>query len=461
MRRVAVVLGLAGAFACAEGFAPGARLSLAIVPVFSEAAVGVLSGDLDRLHVRITRIPSNVVIVDTSAAVDTAGNVDLPLTVPLLTDPERFAILLEGVRSADNAVLYSGIDTVLVSAKSTTPPPIQIPVNYVGPCQATSGCQVTVGPQGAAVTQGDSVLIVALVDSAGIPVTGVPVSLINLDTSLVRVRSSRFVVARSGTAGGAARVVAQIRGDEDTLRLTVLGPGGPVPTGVIVTPGYAAVRLTPPNNTVQLADTVKDAPGNLLNPLLAVWTSRNTGVATVSGTGLVTAVGRGVATIVAVAGTASDSTVVVVGDPSGPGDVAFFAARHGRVFGGPATVGSKIAVDVVLDQAAAGSPVGSYKATYRWNPPVLRYDSTTAGDFPAPVVNADTAAAGVVVFASIDANGAAGTRTLARLWFTVTGLFSDGRVLDVQELSGVSPTFTNYWQLNRFFVVVAPGVFGP
>ncbi len=461
MRQGAVVLGLAGALACAEGFAPSARVGLAIVPVFSEAAVGVLSGDLDRLHIRVTRVPSNAVVIDTSVAVDTAGNVDLPLTVPLLADPEQFAILLEGVRSADNTVLYGGSATVRVSASSTTPPPIEVPVSYVGPCQATSGCGVTAGPQGAALTQGDSLLMTASVDSAGIPVVGVPVSLINLDTTLIRVRSSRFVIARTGTPGGPARVVVQIRGDADTLLLTVLGPGGPVPTGVIVTPGYATVRLTPPNNTVQLADTVKDAAGNVLSPSLATWTSRNTSVATVSGAGLVTAVGRGLATIVAVAGTARDSTVVVVGDPSGAGDVAVFAAKNGRVFGGGATVGSKIAVDVVLDQVAAGSPVGSYKTRYRWNAGVLRYDSTTAGDFPAPVVNADTAATGVVVFASIDANGAGGKRTLARLWFTVTGLGSDGRALDVQEMSGVSPTFTNYWQLNRFFVVVAPGVFGP
>ncbi len=452
MRRVTVVLGLAGAFACAEGFAPGARLSLAIVPVFSEAAVGVLSGDLDRLHVRITRIPSNVVVVDTSAAVDTAGNVDLPLTVPLLADPEQFAILLEGVRSSDGAVLYSGIDTVLVSAKSTTPPPIQIPVNYVGPCQATSGCQVTVGPQGASVTQGDSVLMVALVDSAGIPVVGVPVSLINLDTSLVRVRSSRFVVARSGTAGGAARVVAQIRGDEDTLRLTVQPPGGAPPALVIITPGYAALRTVAPSNTVQFADTVKDGSGNLLSSGLAAWTSRNPGVASVSTTGLVTGLVRGSAVIVAQAGTAADSIIVTVGDPTlPPGDMLVAALTNGRAFG-LRRVGQPVTVEVRVDQLATGDSLGSYNARYSWNAAVLRFDSTSAGTYAAPTLN-DSSTIGVLRFAAVDAISKSGPLVLTRLWFTALTTGSDAHALQITEMSGVSPSFNNYFATNRYVLV--------
>ena len=449
MRRGAVVLGLAGAFACAEGFAPGARVSFAIVPVFSEAAVGVLSGDLDQLHIRITRIPSNAVIVDTSVAVDTAGNVDLPLAVPLLTSPEQFEILLEGVRFADAAVLYTGIDTVRVSAGSTTPPLIEIPVIYVGPCQATSGCRVTVGPQGAPVTQGDSVLMIALVDSAGIPVAGVPVSLINLDTSLVRVRSSRFVVARTGTPGGAARVVAQIRGDEDTLRIIVQPPA--VPALVIVTPGYAALRTVAPNSTIQLADTVKDGSGNLLPPTLATWTSRSPSVAAVSPfTGLVTGVARGSAVIVAQAGTAADSMVVTVGDPAtSPGDMLVAGLTNGRAFG-VRRVGQPVTIDVRVDQMATSDSLGSYNATFTWDPAVLRFDSTTAGNYPLPTVNPTS---GSVRFAAVDANSRSGQLVLARLWFTALAAGADGHALQITELSGVSPAFNNYFATNRYVLV--------
>ena len=227
------MVALAAAFACTDGFAPGARVSLAIVPVFSEAAPGVLSGDLDHVRICIERVPSGVMVIDTSVAVDTAGNVDLPLTVPLLSDPEQFEILLQGVRSSDNAVLYEGVDTVKVAATSRTPPSFEIPISYVGPCQTGAGCRVTVGPQLTALTQGDSIQMIVLVDSAGTPVPGVPVSLLNLDPALIRVGADLWVVARTGTLGGSARVVVQIRGYEDTLRLTVFPPSGPPPAPVV------------------------------------------------------------------------------------------------------------------------------------------------------------------------------------------------------------------------------------
>jgi hypothetical protein len=666
VRRISVVVGLAAAFACAEGFAPGARVNLAIVPVFSEAAPGVLSGDLDGLHIRVTRVPSGDVVIDTTAAVDTAGGVDLPLTVPLLSDPESFEIVLEGVRSSDNAVLYTGIDTVRVFAGSATPPPIEIAISYVGPCRATSGCQVTVGPLGVSLVQGDSVLMTALVDSLGTPRVGVPVSLINLDTSLVRVRSSRYVVARSGTPGGQARIVGQIRSDEDTLALTILSVGSPAigllptsvnfaataggaspaaqtvavsntsvgtlsglatgtitygtatgwlvaglntttapatltltattgslaagtytatvpvtsgvasntpqnvsvtfvvaqapainlnpttinfsatqggasplaqtvsvtnsgggtlnglstsitygvgsgwlaaglntttapatltltpalgsltagtytatvtvsstvgvasktvavsfvvnpgaPAAVIVTPGYAAIRTTAPNQAVQLADTVKDAFGNLLAPTLATWTSRSPAVATVNAsTGLVTGVARGSAVIVAQAGTSADSIIVSVGNAAtAPGDMLVAAVTNGRAFG-VRRLGQPVTVDVRVDQLAVpADSLGSYNARYTWNPAMLRFDSTSAGTYTAPTVNTDSVSVGTLRFAAVNANSKSGPLVLTRIWFTALTTGADGHVLEITEMSGVSPNFYNYFANNRYVVV--------
>jgi hypothetical protein len=444
---------LVAAFACAEGFAPGTRVSLAIVPVFSESAVGVLSGDLDQLRIRITRIPSNAVIIDTTVAVDTTGVVDLPLTVPLVTDPEQFEVLLEGVRSSDAIVLYSGVDTVRVSASATTPPPIEIAVLYVGPCQAASGCQVTVAPQGSTLAQGDSLLMGVLVDSSGVPVLGVPVSLINLDTSLVRARSSRFIVARTGTPGGAARVIAQIHGDEDTLYLTVQPQGGPAPALVIVTPGYAALRTVTPNNTIQLADTVKDGSGTLLSPSLAGWTSRSPGVASVSPTsGLVTGLARGSAVIVAQAGAVADSIIVTVGDPaSTPGDMLIAALTNSRAFG-VRRVGQVVNVDVRVDQLATSDSLGSYNARFSWNVAVLRYDSVSTGNYGTPIVN-DSSTIGVLRFAAVDANSKSGPLVLTRLWFTALATGADGHALQITELSGVSPSFNNYFAAGRYVLV--------
>jgi hypothetical protein len=230
-RRVAILVALASAFACAEGFAPGQRVRLAIVPVFSSPAPGVVSGGLDHLRICIERVPSGVMVIDTSVAVDSTGSVDLPLTVSLLSDPEQFEILLQGIRSSDNTVLYQGLDTVRVTAEAT--PPVEIPISYLGPCKAGSGCRVTVGPQVAALTQGDSLLMTVIVDSAGIPVTGVPLNLVNLDPTLVRVGATLWVVARTGTPGGSAGVVVQIPSHEDTLRLTVFPPSGSPPAPVV------------------------------------------------------------------------------------------------------------------------------------------------------------------------------------------------------------------------------------
>lgn len=558
-RRLASVVCVAAALACGEGFAPGQPVTLAIIPVLSDAMPGVLSGDLDALHIRIARVPSGALVLDTTVAVDTAGNVDLPITVPLLSDPEEFEVFLEGIRSADAAVLYFGIDTVSVTAASAEPPPVEIPVSYVGPCQATSGCTVTVGPIGATLAQGDSLLLVALVDSSGIPVTGVPISLINLDTSVVQVRSSRYVVARTGTAGGLARVVAQIRSDEDTLTIAVQAPGAPsiglsltavifnatagagnpaaqtinvtnsgagtlsglavgtivynpagtawlgtsfnvttapatltltaatgslipgsytatvpvtsplasnspqqltvtfvvsaaAPASVIVTPGYAAIRTTAPNQTVQLADTVKDGVGNVLPPSLATWTSRNPSVATVSTTGLVAGVSAGSAVIVAQAGPAADSMVVTVGNAAAAlGDMLVAAVTNNRAFG-TRRVGQAVTVEVRVDQLATSDSLGSYNARYSWNPAVLRFDSTSAGSYAAPTVN-DSSSIGVLRFAGVDANSRSGSLVLTRLWFTALTTGDDAHVLELSEMSGVSPNFFNYFQNNRYVLV--------
>ena len=556
--RLVLVVGLAASLSCAEGFSPGDRVSLAIVPVFTESMPGILSGDLDQLHIRITRVPSSALVLDTTVAVDTSGNVDLPLTVPLLSDPEQFSILLEGVRSSDASVLYSGIDTVQISAGTATPPPVQITINYVGPCGASSGCQVTVGPPAPSLAQGDSLLMTIAVDSGGIPVVGVPVSLLNLDTTLVRVRSSRYVVARTGTAGGTARVVAQIRSDEDTLHVTVTSPANPLiglnpttvafsatagggnpasqgvsvtnggsgtlsglgigtitygggatgwlsaglnvttapatltltattgslapatytatvpvtaagasnspqtvsvtfvvgvgaPASLVVTPGYAAIRTTAPTQTVQLSDTIKDSFGNILGTA-PTWTSRSPSVATVSASGVVTGVAAGSAVIVAQSGTAADSMVVTVGNAaSAPGDMLIAAVTNGRAFG-VRKVGQSVAIDIRVDQLAVADSLGSYNARFSWNNAVMTFDSVSAGNYPAPTVN-DSSFNGVLRFAAVDANSRSGTLTLARLWFTAVATGSDGHVLQVTDVSGVSPNFFNYFTSGRYVIV--------
>src|SRR5258708_9116097 len=79
------------ACACGDALAPHNRVSLAIIPSFSENVYELLSGDLDALHVKITRLPDTTMVVfDSTIAVDTAGNVEFPLPAALLSHPQAF-----------------------------------------------------------------------------------------------------------------------------------------------------------------------------------------------------------------------------------------------------------------------------------------------------------------------------------------------------------------------------------
>ncbi|MXY96497.1 MAG: hypothetical protein F4Z29_01825, partial [Gemmatimonadetes bacterium] len=74
----------------------------------------------------------------------------------------------------------------------------------------------------------------------------------------------------------------------------------------------SSVRLSAIGQTIRLTATVFDQNNNLMTVAPVVWSSNNTGVATVSVQGLVTAVGNGVARITATSGSASAGIDVTV-----------------------------------------------------------------------------------------------------------------------------------------------------
>src|SRR5690348_8119715 len=167
-----------GMVACAEW--AGSELrgpQLSIVPLIAIGSGTVLLDDLDQLHVVVvpissvgaaTRAPGAV--VDTIVAVDAAGNATLSVSVVVVGRAQPFQVTLQGIRSSDGAVLYAGVDTVIVSSAGATPP-VTVPVSYIGPCQIGSGCVVTVAPQDTTLATGGSLVIRIAVDSAQIPVT--------------------------------------------------------------------------------------------------------------------------------------------------------------------------------------------------------------------------------------------------------------------------------------------------
>src|SRR5260221_574680 len=135
------------------------------------------------------------------------------------TTAQPFEVTLQGIRSSDGAVLYAGVDTVVVSGGGANPP-VSVPVSYIGPCRIGSGCIVTVAPQDSTLATGGSFVLRISVDSAQTPVTGVPVALTNLTPGLVLVAPDRTVTALLSPPGGAARVEAAIAGAAGTLGVT-------------------------------------------------------------------------------------------------------------------------------------------------------------------------------------------------------------------------------------------------
>jgi hypothetical protein len=438
IRRVLIWLALAvtgGIVACAEW--AGSELGgphLSIVPLIGIGSGTVLLDDLDQLHVVVVPISSAGAVVDTTVPVDAAGNATLTVPVVVIGRAQPFEVSLRGIRSSDGAVLYAGIDTVVVSGAGA-PPPVTVAVSYVGPCRIGSGCVVSVAPQDTTLAAGGSLVMRISVDSALIPVPGVPVALTNLTPGLILVAPDRTVTALPSATGGSGRVEASIRAAVDTLRLTVAPLTAPA--AVLVNPGYVTLTTLSPGNTAQLAAVVTDIAGKQLSPSLATWTSRAPSVATVSSTGLVTGIVSGNAIVVATAAPGvADSLVVTIGDATIlPGNPIALALTGSRSFG-VGKVGQPIAIDVVVDLKAVPTELlGSYNARLTWNAGVLRFDSTQAGTFVAPVVIPDTAAGGILRFNATDPVGATGFLTLAHVWFTATGPGASSHVLSLPVLS--------------------------
>src|SRR3989441_220259 len=424
--------------ACAEW--AGSELrgpQLSIVPLIAVGSGTVLLDDLDQLHVVVVPISSAGVpgaVADTTVPVDAAGNATLTVPIVVIGRAQPFEVTLRGIRSSDGAVLYVGIDTVVVSGAGVNAP-VTVPVSYVGPCQVGSGCVVTVAPQDTTLAPGGSLVMRVSVDSALIPVTGVPVALTNLTLGLILVGPDGTVTALLSPTGGAGRVEAAIRGAADTLRLTVAPLTAPA--AVLVNPGYATLTTLSPGNTAQLTAAVTDIAGKPLSPSLPTWTSRAPAVATASSAGLVTAFVPGSAIIVATAAPGvADSLVVMVGNATIlPGNPIALALTGGRSFG-VGKVGQPIAIDIVIDlKAVTAELLGRYDARFTWNAGVLRYDSTQAGTFASPVIIPDTAAGGILRFAATNLLGATGSPTLVRLWYTATAPGSSSHVLSLTTLS--------------------------
>src|SRR5439155_214302 len=228
---------LGGALACAEWAGPGlGGPGLSIAPLVSVPVLDsgtVLVDDLDALRVVVRsssqgRVPG--VVADTTVPVDGGGNAGV--TVPVLVNvAQTFLVDLQGIRTRDGTVLYTGSDTVTVRPGLPTRVD-SVPVAYIGPCGPGAGCRVTVAPQDTTLAGGGSFLMRVAIDSAGAAVAGVPVMLTNLTPDLILVGPDRGITALLSPTGGAARVASAGPGIADSIAIVVgdntLPPGNPI-----------------------------------------------------------------------------------------------------------------------------------------------------------------------------------------------------------------------------------------
>jgi len=421
--------------ACGELADPRAnRVALSIVPVFD--ASGVFAGNnADRLRIRVQRenLGTFQTVKDTTVTIDADGTASADINVVLVQSPQLFRVLLDAFRASDVAVLFSGSEDVVVTSGGG-PQEVQVPIGYSGP----HGAGVVVAPKDTNVTAGGSFAFRATVFDANGSVVGVPVTfhLINpADASKLRVsRLAGLATAVAGQQGTVLVLALTADSLRDTARVVVRS----ATASVQVTPGYGSVGV---GQALQLAGAALDFGGNTLGGRAFSWTSRTPSVASVGVTGLVAGLAPGTTVVVAASGSAADSIRVIV--PKA-GDVVVWTTSGGRAFGA-GQVGSAFEVDVTADLALApGERLASYNGTLTWNATKAAFVDTLPGGFAGAQVNIANVGTGELRFTGADPAGAAGTPTLVKIRFHAVSAGSMAPVLVISEMSGPSPTVTNF-----------------
>ena len=150
---------------------------------------------------------------------------------------------------------------------------------------------------------GEARLGVAVRDSAGGAVRGLPVFWSVADTTVATVNQDGLV---RGVRAGDVRVSASVSGRSDVAEVVVRPAGA---ASVTVDPPSASVLV---GGTTQLGATVRDAEGTVLSDRPPLWSSGNSIVASVSQQGVVTGVSPGTTTILASLDGHSGSATVTV-----------------------------------------------------------------------------------------------------------------------------------------------------
>jgi hypothetical protein len=384
-------------------------------------------------------------IRDTTVAIDADGNANADINVVLVESPQTFRVLLDAVRGTDQAVLFSGSQSVIVTAGSTsTAQEIAIPVLYSGP----RGARVVLTPADTVVGPNKSFAFKATVFDNNNTVVNVPVGFYLLnsgDANKLTINRLTGVATTTGQTGDVLILALTADSLRDTSHVFV----GSVPTQVRIAPGYGNVAL---GQSLPLTATVLDGGGNPMTGQSIAWTSRSPSVAIVNGSGAVLGVAAGRAVIVATSGTIADSIQVTAVTP---GFAVVASTSKGRSFALPAP-NDTLSLDIIADMTNAGEALGSYGATLSWDPAKIQLDTLVEGNFGGTfAVNLTAKASGQATFVAANAAGATGQPVLARARFKAVAVGNAVPTLTITEMSAPSPSFTDLFKANRVAVTSA------
>jgi len=440
---------------CLEAIAPGSphagAVSLAIAPLFVDAgAEAGVPGDVDLIRITLHNPPKSDTTLNFPVA---PGQDSIIISIPITLSGgvDTVGVTFQAIRSSDNTVLYSGLQTFRLQPGVPTGSGSPLVAKYVGP--GGNIASIAIVPRATTIKPGDTLAFgYTALDSSGATILGMPVLFASRNKSIVTVNvggvakgvalGSSYVVLTSGARSSV----------KDSALVTVSNVIPPSVVSLTGTPGYGVML---PGDKVTYAVTGTDTAGKTVTPAGLSFTSRTPAVATVDATtGVITAVASGRSVIVAQApsttGTAFDSTLVVV---AASGSAVVAAIGDGRAFD-VAAAGGTVKVRVLVDlRGVPGDTLGSYNAQLNWNTAALTYVSSAAvsGGFAAPTLNETQTASGQLRFGSADPTGSAGAFALVEVTFTAAAAGSSPLTLGVTDLS----TAKTFLQLQPAAVIVS------
>ena len=305
-----LALGTLGALACSDGplngpGLPGRGASLRLEPRV-EPRASVAAAGITRVHVAIARLPDGLVVLDSVVDLVGASGAELDLAVPLASSSDRFAVRVAAADAAGDTI-FRAADTTDV-ARGSVAHTLELLLRYAGP--DTAAARIVAGPDTAVLDAGASAPLWVVGYRAGTNDA--------LPLAHVAWRSGDETVVSVSRTGGHATAIAPgraawvyattVTGLVDSARVVVrhvLATLDASPASLTLAPGAGA----------QVAVAGRASDGTVLPAQSVAWTSSDSTVAIVDESGNVVAVGVGSATVTATSGGAQVAVPVAVALP--------------------------------------------------------------------------------------------------------------------------------------------------